>query len=100
MAKPKHNLDFLPTETHPKPHNSVMQAKVRKGLFGLISGEDMTSVVTREITAMNNDGYRLVFIMEDEFSAYRKAGSRILWILTLGIWRYDPGLLLIGERID
>lgn len=79
--------------------NTTQRVSVRGGWIGLFSGESQGKAIERGLTRLNADGYRLVFVIEDQWSFFAKFFASLLAGITLGIWVKKPNVLLIGERI-
>lgn len=80
--------------------NTTQRVSVRGGWIGLFSGESQGKAIERGLTRLNADGYRLVFIIEDQWSFFATFFATLLAIITVGIWVKKPNVLLVGERID
>ena len=83
-----------------KGHNVQLRGSVRSGWIGLLRGESAGSIMDRSVEALNEEGYRIVFIIADRWSLGRHLQNLLVGILTLGFVLYSPGYLIIAERGD
>ena len=81
-----------------KGHNAQLRGAVRSGWIGLLRGESAGSIMDRSLEALNEEGYRVVFIIEDRWSLGRHLQNILVGLLTLGFVLYSPGYLIIAER--
>ena len=52
------------------------------------------------MTDINNDGYRVVFVIEDKPSFLWTLLNALVAICTLGFYWRTRGMLIIGERVE
>ncbi len=81
-------------------HNVQQRASLRGGWFGFLSGESMGKSVERAIIDLNRRGYRVAFMIPDQWSLVRRILNILLTIVTLGFVSHSPGILIIGELGD
>lgn len=79
--------------------NVTRRVSFRGGWIGLFSGESQGKALERELRRLNDDGYRVVFIVADRWNLFLRFIWLLLSVLTLGIWAKQQNLLLIGERV-
>ena len=77
--------------------NVQRRVSLRSGWLGLFAGESLGSATEREIDALNLDGYRVAFIVNDKWSFFRHLLNLLVTVGTLGFISQRPGLLIIGE---
>ena len=68
--------------------------------LGAFRGESQAKALEREVAQLNAEGCRVVIIVPDRWSFFR----RVLWLMivvgTLGFIVRSENLLLIGEHVD
>lgn len=83
-----------------EPINVQRRAQARGGWLGLIRGESQGAAVERALPGLNADGYRVAFLIPDEFSIAKKIWAGLIAICTLGFYWPTASVLIIGERVD
>jgi len=78
-------------------YNVTKRVNFRGGWIGLFSGESQGKALTRALTEMNADGYRVAFVVNDRWSFVRYLLEVVVIIITLGFVARSPNLLIIGE---
>lgn len=79
--------------------NILVGVGTRGGWAGILTGENLGKSLMRAVPRLNDQGYRVVQIIPDEWSFFKQLASFILAILTLGFLNPTPGLLIVAERI-
>lgn len=79
--------------------NRQRRASGRGGWIALFSGESRGKAVERAISDINDEGYRVVFIVEDSPGFFSKLLNVLLALVTLGFYWRTSDLLIIGERM-
>ena len=79
--------------------NTQRRASGRGGWIPLFSGESRGRAVQRAVSDINDEGYRVVFIIEDKPSFLWMLLNLGVAIVTLGFYWRSPGMLIIGERV-
>lgn len=77
--------------------NVTRRVAMRGGWLGLFSGESQGKALERVIPALNAEGYRVVFIVPDKFSLFRKVLNVIILVVTLGFVGFVENLIIVGE---
>ncbi len=83
-----------------KPVNIQMRVSGRGGWIPAFMGESRGKSLERVLPELNDQGYRVAFVVDDRFNFFKIIINLLLAILTLGFYYQVPGLLIIGERID
>ena len=65
----------------------------------LFLGVSLGSEVRSALVDLNDDGYRVAFIVPDQPSFFWYVAQILLGIVTLGFFYRRRGLLIIGERL-
>lgn len=65
----------------------------------LFLGVSLGSALRSELVNLNDDGYRVAFIVPDQPSPFWYFGNLLLGILTLGFFYRKRGLIIVGERL-
>ncbi len=65
----------------------------------MFSGESRGRAVERAVIEMNEDGYRVVFIVDDKPSFLWRLLNAAIAIGTVGFYWRTGELLIIGERV-
>jgi hypothetical protein len=79
-------------------HNVQQRASVRGGWIGIMTGESMGSALERTTNELNARGYRVAFIVPDQWSLARRVLNVLLFTVTAGFIAHSPGVLVVGER--
>lgn len=72
---------------------------MRAGWIGWLSGESQGKALERVVPEMNAAGYRVVFVLADQWNPFKRLFALVLLICTLGFWTITPNLLVIGEKV-
>lgn len=83
-----------------KPLNITRRVGLRGGWIGLFSGESQGKALDRVIPQLNADGYRVAFVVPDQWSLVKRLWAVVLLVITLGFVGLTQNLLIIGERVD
>ena len=78
--------------------NRTWRVKFRGGWLGLFTGESQGKAMERVLPEMNQQGYRVVFIVSDKFSLVKKFLVLLLAVVTLGFVVLVENLLIVGEQ--
>ena len=81
-----------------QPLNIISRVSMRAGWLGLLSGESQGKALERVIPTMNAQGYRVTFIIRDEYSLARKLLNGLIFVVTPGFIGFKENLMIIGER--
>ena len=65
----------------------------------LFLGVSLGSAIRSALVDLNDDGYRVAFIVPDTPSPLWYLGNLLLGIVTLGFFFRRRGLIIIGERL-
>ena len=65
----------------------------------LFLGVSLGSALRSALVDLNDDGYRVAFVVPDTPSPFWYFGNLLLAIVTLGFFYRKRGLILIGERL-
>ena len=65
----------------------------------LFLGVSLGSALRSALVDLNDDGYRVAFVVPDMPSPFWYLGNLLLAIVTLGFFYRKRGLILIGERL-
>ena len=84
------------------PHiNVCVRVAVHTGWFTKIRGKRSThAAIVREVETLNTQGYRVVCIHPDEWGFFRKLVGFLIAFVTLGFFGSEPGVLIVGERME
>lgn len=83
------------------PFNVCIRVEVHAGWLAKIRGERSTfAAIEREIASLNERGYRVVVVYPDAWGWLRKLAGFLVWFFTLGFVGRQPGVLIVGERVD
>ena len=83
-----------------KALNITRRVSLRGGLIGIFSGESQGKAIDRVLPEFNAQGYKVTFVVKDEWSFVTSFFLNVLSALTLFIWGARPSLLIIGERAE
>lgn len=83
-----------------KPLNITQRVSMRGGLIGLFSGESQGAALDRVLPEFNAHGYRVSFVVADEWSFVKTVLVTLVSAATLFIWGARPNVVIIGERVD
>lgn len=78
-------------------YNGIFPVKYKRGWPGLFSGENQEKALRRALTDINAQGWRVASTVQDQWSFWRRLGSVLLAIITLGFVVRAPNVLLITE---
>jgi ABC-type transport system involved in multi-copper enzyme maturation permease subunit len=79
--------------------NKVLRLSYYSGLIGLVFGSTKNRV-QNAVSAMNQNGYRLHLIHQDDINLVQILGRYLLLIITFGVWTWGRNDLLIFEKND
>ena len=51
------------------------------------------------MSAMNEQGYRVVFIVADRWNIFKTILNVVIAVCTLGAWYRAPNHIIVGERV-
>lgn len=77
--------------------NKVVRVSYHSGLVGLFFGSTKNSVQNL-VSAMNQNGYKLHLIHQEDINVVQILGRYLLLIVTLGLWTWGRNDLLIFEK--
>jgi hypothetical protein len=77
--------------------NKVLRVSYHSGLVGLVFGSTKNKVQNL-VSAMNQNGYKLHLIHQDDINLVQILGRYLLLIVTLGVWTWGRNDLLIFEK--
>ena len=80
--------------------NMMRRVNMRGGWIGLFSGESQGAAIERILPGFNSDGYKVGFIIKDEWSLGKKLLNALLAVVTLYICVPRLNMLIIGELVD
>ena len=81
-----------------KPHNIQRRVEFVRGLVGALQGESQGAAMERELPKLNREGYRVVFMVRDEWNVFKKLLlTYIFAFITLGLYYRSENWLIIGE---
>ena len=83
-----------------RPLNVQTRVASRGGWLAIFQGESQGRALERVLPELEQDGYRVAFIIPDSFSLGKKLLNLLLAVVTLGFFYQVEGLLIIGERVD
>ena len=83
-----------------KPVNIQQRVSGRGGWIAMLQGESQGRALERVIPTMNASGYRVAFIIPDQWSFARKMLNLLVFFGTAGFFAHTEGVLIIGERMD
>jgi hypothetical protein len=78
-------------------YNQLHTIRYRGGWIGLFAGENQTKALQRAIPQLNASARRVVAVVPDRWSFWKRLGVILLLIVTLGIVGRVPNVLLISE---
>jgi len=73
---------------------------VTGGLIAAFQGESQGKALERALPELNAQGYRVAFMVKDEWNVFRRLLFLLILVCTLFLWTKTPNWLIIGERID
>lgn len=82
-----------------QPVNRQFRVSYRAGWIGALSGESQGSALERTMSAMNEQGYRVVFIVADRWNIFKTILNVVIAVCTLGAWYRAPNHIIVGERV-
>ena len=84
----------------PKPINIQHRVTVRGGLIPALMGESQGAAFERALPDLNDQGYRVVFMVKDQWNLFKWFFlTLLLGAVTLGLYYKTPNWLIIGERV-
>ena len=83
-----------------KPINIQFRVAGRGGWLPGLAGESQGRALERIMPRMNAQGYRVAFVVPDQFSFLKRMLHLFVQVFTLGAWYHTEGLLIIGELVD
>ena len=85
----------------PKPINIQHRVTVRGGLIPALQGESQGKAFERALPVLNDQGYRVVFMVKDQWNPFKWfVLTLLLATVTLGLYYKTPNWLIIGERVQ
>ncbi len=88
-----------PRSSAPGRLNEVRTVTYRGGWPGLFGGENQQKALERALPEINGDGFRVVAVVRDRWSIWKRIGVVLLLVVTLGFVGRVPNVLLITEPI-
>lgn len=82
-----------------RSYNITWRVEYHSGIIGALSGESQGRALERAISDLNSNGYRVVFVTQDQWNVFRRIAVLLLTMVSLGFWSRSPNLLIIGEPI-
>ena len=83
-----------------RPLNIQWRVVSRGGWLAIFQGESLGRALERTLPQLEQEGYRVQFVVPDSFSLGKKLLNLLLAMVTLGFYYQVEGLLIIGERVD
>ena len=83
-----------------RPLNIQWRVVSRGGWIAIFQGESLGRALERTLPQLEQEGYRVQFVVPDSFSLGKKLLNLLLAMVTLGFYYQVEGLLIIGERVD
>jgi hypothetical protein len=83
----------------PQNYNGIYQVRWKGGWPGFFSGENQSKAMTRALTEINGQGWRIAAAVTDRWSFFKKLGWAIVAIITLGFVVRHENVILVIERI-
>lgn len=81
-------------------NNVVRRVSYRGGWIGFFTGNSKRRTLERGIQDLNAAGHRVILVEKDEWGWIGKLLSILLLIVTLGLFTFEEGYLVIGEPVD
>lgn len=78
-------------------HNITVQVRLRRGLWGALTGERRGKAIDRTTRRLNAEGYRVVQTIADEWSAGQRFWNWLVSTMTLGVLGTRPCVLIVAE---
>jgi hypothetical protein len=73
--------------------------RYRHGWPGVFAGENQTKALQRAIEQVNGGGWKVASTVTDRWSFWKRLGSALLALITLGFVVRAPNVLLVLEPI-
>ena len=73
-----------------RPLNVTRRVEMTGGLLGALSGESQGKALERVLPELNAEGYRVVFVLKDQWNVFKKLFFLLVLIVTLGIYSSGP----------
>lgn len=83
-----------------RPLNVTRRVEMTGGLLGALSGESQGKALERVLPELNAEGYRVVFVLKDQWNIFKKLFFLLVLIVTLGIYGKVENILIVGERVE
>ena len=83
----------------PESINITRRVSLKGGLIGLFSGESQGKAMERVVQQLNADGYRVTFVIRDQWNFFKRVQAFLLMLVTLGLMGLTQNVLVIGERV-
>ena len=83
-----------------KPVNIQHRVTSKAGWIAWFSGESQGRALERALPELNQQGYKVAFIIPDKWNPFKFLLNSLLFFVTLGFYAQSQNLLIIGERID
>ncbi len=81
-------------------YNTVFEVRWKGGWPGIFTGESQAKALTRSLTHLNGQGWRVSAAVTDRWSFFKRLGMALLAIVTLGFVVHHQNIILVVERIS
>jgi hypothetical protein len=78
-------------------YNQLHSVRYKRGWPGLFAGENQTKAIQRALVQLNGNGLKVAATVTDRWSFWKRLGSALLAIITLGFVVRAPNVLLLSE---
>jgi len=78
-------------------YNAIYPVKYKHGWPGIFTGENQEKALQRALADLNGQGWRVAATVVDRWSFWRRLGSALLAVVTLGFVVRAPNVLLLTE---
>ena len=78
-------------------HNRVRRVTLHSGIIGIFMGGPEKRL-QEMLNLANDEGESVVFVLPDNWNAVMGILSLIILIVTLGMWTFSPGYLLVTAK--
>ncbi len=83
-----------------RPLNIQWRVESRGGWLAIFQGESLGRALERTLPQLEQESYRVQFVLPDSWSLGKKLLNLLQAVVTLGFKYQVQGLLIIGERVD
>ena len=92
--------DGVDVTTPPVGYNTVFEVHWKGGWPGIFTGESQAKALTRCLAQLNNEGWRVSAAVTDRWPFFKRLGTALVAIVTLGFVVDHQNIVLVVELIS